>query len=95
MTYGDTHAEHRPALFSLPEAAPSMVLRAGRSLTAAGYAADAIAIYEHFIGGLQNHALNPIQDATPGTGTDDDGRAEAALLECLPVRSNPKRYSLA
>jgi hypothetical protein len=51
-----------------------MVLRAGKSLVAAGYVADAIAIYEHFIDGLQDHALNPIQDSITGTSTDDKNK---------------------
>jgi hypothetical protein len=61
----------------------------------AGYVADAVAIYEHFILGLQRHALHPIEDVAPGSGTDGDGRAGAELLRCLPVRANPERYSLA
>ena len=85
MSNGDTHAGNRPALFSLPEAAPSMVLRVGGLLKASGNPLEAIAIYEHFITNLQQHSLAPIDTCSGGE----------ELLRSLPVRSNPKQYSLA
>ena len=85
MPNGDTHAENRPTLFSLPEAAPDMVLRVGGLLKGSGHPLDAIAIYEHFIANLQQHSLATIDTCPAGE----------ELLRSLPVHSNPKRYSLA
>jgi hypothetical protein len=95
MPNGDTHAENRPALFSLPEAAPAMVLRAGALLKASGHPAAAIEIYENFIAGLRNHAMNPIEFSPIENGTNDGERAEAEFLSSLPVRAHPERYSHA
>ena len=98
MATRDTHAgdpQYRQALFSLPEAAPGSVLRAGQLLAKAGYLADALALYEQFIAGLQQHALTPLPSG-PGTAGDGDGGWTAKdLLGLLPVRAHPERYSLA
>ncbi len=94
MPNGETHAGNRPALFSLPEAAPEMVLRIGELLKGSGHAAAAIEIYEHFIRNLRGHALSPVPSAAPGSATDDR-RAAGELLGLLPVRAHPERYSFA
>ena len=88
------HAENKQALFSLPEATPGLVLRAGQLLKAAGHADAAVEIYEYFIAGLQRHALVPVNISLPGSPTDKDDTSMKLLLS-LPVRSHPERYSLA
>ena len=94
MTSRDTHAENKQALFSLPEATPGLVLPAGHLLKAAGHADAAVEIYEHFIAGLQRHALVPVSPSLPANPTSE-GDASMQLLLSLPVRSHPERYSLA
>jgi hypothetical protein len=81
MLTGDTHAENRPALFSLPETAPAAVLRVGELLKASGHPAAAIEIYENFIAGLRVHALAP--------------RAAEESPDIFPVHAHPERYTLA
>jgi len=94
MATSDARAGYRPALFSLPEAAPAMVLRVGCLLKQSGRVDAAAEVYEHFIAGLQHHALCPVVVAPPGIPVDDGGEG-ARLLRSLPVRSHPERYTFA
>ncbi len=94
MTTGDTHAGNRPALFSLPEAAPEMVLRIGDVLKSSGRPDAAIDIYEHFIRNLRGHAMSPVTSSSSGSATDKKGAA-VELHGLLPVRACPERYSFA
>jgi hypothetical protein len=85
MTTGDTRSEVHRVLFSLPEQAPAMVLRAGQLLKDAGHDEAATEIYETFIAGLERHVMAPLEPRAPAK---DD-------LGLLLVRSNPARYTLA
>nr|MDO8117912.1 hypothetical protein [Candidatus Sigynarchaeota archaeon] len=62
-------------------------------LKAAGHADAAVEIYEHFIAGLQRHALVPVNISLPGSPPGKDDTSMKLLLS-LPVRSHPERYSL-
>ena len=94
MATSDARAGYRPALFSLPEAAPATVLRIGSMLKQSGRVDAAAEVYEHFIAGLQHHALCPVGTAPPGNPVADGGEG-ARLLRSLPVRSHPERYTFA
>jgi hypothetical protein len=85
MSDGDTRAEVHEVLFGLPRTAPAVVLRVGRLLVDAGHPDAAAEIYEHFIRGLEQHELSPIETGGNGAG----GHLS------LPVRTHPERYSLA
>ncbi|NMC05716.1 MAG: hypothetical protein GYA24_10915 [Candidatus Lokiarchaeota archaeon] len=95
MTNGETHAETPTTLYSLPVAAPALVLRAGELLKAAGNPLAVIELYETFIAGLRSHELTPLPIGPAGGGTDDHAVAANPLLGFLPVRNHPERYTLA